>query len=169
MTTLAKILAGGLNGAAVATSAEILSLFDIREDDPQWTRFGRINHPGTFNANPLSSAAGVACLEIVKDPAVQRKATATADAIRNGMNDAMRRRGVEGNAGGDVSLLTLSLKTPGAKDRAFSHLLRSAMQLGGVDFSGSMIVSAVHDERDVAQTVEAFDSSLALLAEAGKL
>jgi glutamate-1-semialdehyde 2,1-aminomutase len=169
MTTLAKILAGGLNGAAVATSAEILSLFDIREDDPEWTRFGRINHPGTFNANPLSSAAGVACLEIVKDPAVQRKATATADAIRNGMNDVMRRRGVEGNAGGDVSLLTLSLKTPGAKDRAFSHLLRSAMQLGGVDFSGSMIVSAVHDERDVAQTVEAFDSSLALLAEAGKL
>jgi glutamate-1-semialdehyde 2,1-aminomutase len=169
MTTLAKILAGGLNGAAVATSAEILSLFDIREDDPQWTRFGRIHHPGTFNANPLSAAAGVACLEIVKDGAVQRKATATADAIRDGMNDVLRRRGVEGNAGGDVSLLNLSLKTPGSKDRAFSHLLRSAMQLGGVDFSGGMIVSAVHDERDVSQTVDAFDRSLALLADDGKL
>ena len=169
MTTLAKILAGGLNGAAVATSAEILSLFDIREDDPQWTRFGRIHHPGTFNANPLSAAAGVACLEIVKDAAVQRKATATADAIREGMNDVMRRRGVEGNAGGDVSLLALTLKAPGAKDRAFSHLLRSAMQLGGVDFSGGMIVSAVHDARDVSQTVDAFDRSLALLAEDGKL
>ena len=169
MTTLAKILAGGLNGAAVATSAEILSLFDIREDDPQWTRFGRIHHPGTFNANHLSAAAGVACLEIVKDAAVQRKATATADAIRDGMNDVMRRRGVEGNAGGDVSLLALTLKTPGAKDRAFSHLLRSAMQLGGVDFSGGMIVSAVHDARDVSQTVDAFDRSLALLAEDGKL
>ena len=85
------------------------------------------------------------------------------------MKDVMRRRGVEGDAGGDVSLLNLSLKTPGAKDRAFSHLLRSAMQLGGVDFSGGMIVSAVHDARDVSQTVDAFDASLALLAEAGKL
>jgi glutamate-1-semialdehyde 2,1-aminomutase len=169
MTTLAKILAGGLNGAAVASSRDILSLFDLRDDDPQWSRFGRIHHPGTFNGNPLSAAAGVACLEIVKDGAVQRKATATADAIRDGMNDVLRRRGVEGNAGGDVSLLNLSLKTPGSKDRAFSHLLRSAMQLGGVDFSGGMIVSAVHDERDVSQTVDAFDRSLALLADDGKL
>jgi glutamate-1-semialdehyde 2,1-aminomutase len=169
MTTLAKILAGGLNGAAVATSREILSLFDIREDDPQWARFGRINHPGTFNANPLSAAAGVACLEIVKDPAVQKQATATADQIRAGMNDVLRRHGVEGHAGGDVSLLNLSLNSPGSKSKGFSHLLRSAMQLGGVDFSGGMIVSVTHDARDVSQTVDALDQSLAMLKAEGHL
>ena len=32
-------------------------------DDDHWLRFGRIYHPGTFNANPLSSSAGVATLE----------------------------------------------------------------------------------------------------------
>jgi hypothetical protein len=43
------------------------------------------------------------------------------------------------------------------------------MQLYGVDFSGSLIVSAVHDERDVAHTVDAFDRALGLLQEEGLL
>lgn len=169
MTTLAKILAGGLPGAAIATSQELLSRFDIRDDDVQWSRFSRINHPGTFNANPLSSAAGVACLEIVKDPSVQQRATSTADRLRAGMNDVLQRRGVAGSAGGEVSLINLSVRSPQAGGKNFAHLLRSAMQLGGVDFSGGMIVSAVHDERDVAQTVEALDQALQLLQADGRL
>jgi glutamate-1-semialdehyde 2,1-aminomutase len=169
MTTLAKILAGGLPGAAVAARRDILSLFDLRDDDPQWSRFGRIHHPGTFNANPLSAAAGIACLEIVKDPAVQRRATATADRLRAGMNDVLRRQGVDGQAGGEVSLVHISLRSPQAKGHAFGHALRSAVQLGGADFSGGLIVSAVHDERDVAQTVAAFDQALGLLQAEGRL
>jgi len=55
MTTLAKSLAGGLPGGAVAGRADILSLLEFR-NDPQWMRFGRIRHPGTYNANPLSAA-----------------------------------------------------------------------------------------------------------------
>ncbi|HEX2185290.1 MAG TPA: aminotransferase class III-fold pyridoxal phosphate-dependent enzyme [Chloroflexota bacterium] len=169
LTTLAKILAGGLPGACVAGRRDILALFELRDDDPQWTRFGRIHHPGTFNANPLSAAAGVACLEIVKDPAVQLKATATAEQLRAGMTDVLRRRGVEGAVGGEVSMLSLSISGGKARSKAFQHTLRSAMQLGGADFSGGLIVSAVHDERDVAQTVEAFDEGLSLLQADGWL
>ena len=35
----------------------------FRPGDPNWNRYHRINHPGTFNANPLSAAAGVAMLK----------------------------------------------------------------------------------------------------------
>jgi glutamate-1-semialdehyde 2,1-aminomutase len=169
MTTLAKILAGGLPGACVAGRADVLALFELREDDAEWMRFGRIAHPGTFNANPLSAAAGVACLEIVRDPEVQQEATATADRIRAGLVDAFQRRGVEGTAGGEVSLINVGVASPKAKTKEFQHRLRSAMQLGGIDFSGSLIVSAVHDERDVAQTVEAFDQALGWLRADGLL
>ena len=100
---------------------------------------------------------------------MQKQATATADQIKAGMNDVLRRHGVEGHAGGDVSLVNLSLKTPGAKNKGFSHLLRSAMQLGGVDFSGGMIVSVTHEARDVAQTVDALDQSLTMLKAEGQL
>ncbi|HEY8291095.1 MAG TPA: aminotransferase class III-fold pyridoxal phosphate-dependent enzyme, partial [Thermomicrobiales bacterium] len=77
LTTLAKIVAGGLPGGAIAGKAEYFAPF-LQSDDEAWVRHERIPHPGTYNANPLSSAAGIACLEIVKDPTVQKRAIATA-------------------------------------------------------------------------------------------
>ena len=134
MTTLAKILAEGLLEAAVATSREILSLFDIRDDDPQWTRFRRIKPPRHVQRQPLSAAPAW--------PAWRSSGTQRAEA---GLGDRRPDQGRDerrpaparggGHAGGDVSLVNLSLKTPGGKNKGFSHLLRSAMQLG-VDFSG---------------------------------
>jgi glutamate-1-semialdehyde 2,1-aminomutase len=170
LTTLAKILAGGLPGAAIGGRKDVLSLFEI-DDDPERARFGRILHPGTFNANPLSAAAGVACLEVVKDPAIQRQATATARTLRAGLRDVLARRGVDGVAGGDedFSFVNVSFASPKVRGQALQHALRSAVQLGGVDFSGSLIVSAVHDQRDVAQTLDAFDQALTMLREDGVL
>lgn len=169
LTTMAKILAGGLPGGAIGGRADILSLLEFR-DDPQWLRFGRINHPGTFNANPLSAAAGVACLKVVRDGAIQKKATATADKLRGEFNAILKRRGVAGEAGGEVSLLAVSLPDTKLKGKKFTSRLRMAMQLGGVDFNGaSMIVSAVHSDADVARTVEAFDQAIGLLQEDGAL
>lgn len=142
LTTLAKILAGGLPGAAIAGRADILDLFELRPGDAQWSRFGRINHPGTFNANPLSAAAGVACLEIVRDPEVQRKAATNADAIRAAIDDVLRRRGVPGKAGGELSQISISLPEVRRRDHTFGFAFRLAMQVGGVDVTGpSMIVA----------------------------
>ena len=169
LTTMAKILAGGLPGGAVAGRADILSLLEFR-DDPQWMRFGRISHPGTFNANPLSAAAGVACLKIVRDGAIQKKATETADKLRSEFNAVLKRHGVNGSAGGEVSLLSISFPDAKLKGRNFTHRLRMALQVGGVDFNGGgMIVSAVHTDADVARTVEAFDRAIGLLQEDGAL
>src|SRR3990172_2446902 len=64
LTTLAKILAGGLPGGAVVGRADIMAAFEFRAD-PQWNRYRRLYHPGTFNANPLSAAAGVAPLALI--------------------------------------------------------------------------------------------------------
>ena len=169
LVTLAKILAGGLPGACVAGRAELFSLFEIRDDDADWMRFGRITHPGTYNANPLSAAAGVACLEVVRDPTIQQTATATADTLREGIDAALRRHSIDGRAGGEVSMINVLIKSPKTSSRAFHHAFRSAMQLGGIDFSGSLIVSAVHDPRDVTQTIEAFDNALTLLEADGLL
>ncbi|HEV8639255.1 MAG TPA: aminotransferase class III-fold pyridoxal phosphate-dependent enzyme [Chloroflexota bacterium] len=169
LCTNAKILAGGYPGGSVAGRTDVMQLLEHR-DDPAWQRHKRIAHPGTFNANPVSAAAGVACLQIVKDPSVQKKAIATADRIRSGLNEALKRRGVEGNAGGEVSMLGISFASPKADGRRLMHRFRGAMQLGGVDFSGlGGMVSAVHDQRDVEQTVRAFDQALEQLQAEGVL
>ena len=64
MTTLAKVMAGGLNGGAVVGKRDIMGVFEVRSD-AHWNRYQMVPHPGTFNANPLSAAAGVAALKII--------------------------------------------------------------------------------------------------------
>jgi glutamate-1-semialdehyde 2,1-aminomutase len=169
LTTMAKILAGGLPGGAVAGKAELFAPF-MQRDDPEWVRHERIPHPGTYNANPLSAAAGIACLNIAKDPATQRRATETADAIRAGFNAAFARHGIAGKAGGPVSLVPLSFGQPKLPMAKFLHRFKAAMQLGGVDPSGhQLIVSAVHGPAEVDQTIAAFDNALTMLQEEGSL
>ena len=85
LTTLAKILAGGLPGGAVAGRKDILDLLDF-----QITKAAdreKITHQGTFNANPLSAAAGVAALEIVGDDRRLCAANRYADTMRRRINE----------------------------------------------------------------------------------
>jgi glutamate-1-semialdehyde 2,1-aminomutase len=167
LTTHAKILAGGYPGGSVSGRADIMGMLEHRQD-PAWQRYKRVSHPGTFNANPVSAAAGVACLNVVKDPAVQKKATIIADKIRAGMNDSFERRGVGGSAGGEVSILSIVFHNPRITGSELIWRFRGAMQLGGADFSYlGGVVSAVHDERDVDQTVTAFDQALERLQAEG--
>jgi glutamate-1-semialdehyde 2,1-aminomutase len=56
LTTLGKIIGGGLPVGAVGGREAIMACFDPR-------RAGAIGHGGTFNANPMTMAAGLATLE----------------------------------------------------------------------------------------------------------
>lgn len=103
LCVLAKILAGGLPGAAVAGRADIMAAFETT-GDPEADRYRRIPHPGTYNANPLSAAAGVAALDELRDGTVQRHAAAMAERLRRGWNDVLRRHDVAAVAYGQSSL-----------------------------------------------------------------
>ncbi len=55
LTTFGKIIGGGLPVGALGGRAEVMGLFDPSRPD-------RIGHGGTFNANPVTMAAGLATL-----------------------------------------------------------------------------------------------------------
>ena len=62
-------------GSALSVTEIISVLYSdvlhiARPDDPERDRFGRVVHFGTFNASPLSAAAGLATLRITADPAL---------------------------------------------------------------------------------------------------
>jgi glutamate-1-semialdehyde 2,1-aminomutase len=65
LTTLGKIIGGGLPIGAFGGRADVMSLFDPRSEQ-------RLAHGGTFNANPLSMAAGLATLEELTPEALRR-------------------------------------------------------------------------------------------------
>jgi glutamate-1-semialdehyde 2,1-aminomutase len=55
LTTLGKVIGGGLPVGAFGGRADVMELFDPRSGRP-------IGHGGTFNSNPLTMAAGLATL-----------------------------------------------------------------------------------------------------------
>ena len=57
LTTVAKIVAGGLPGAAVGGRAEIMELMAFRGDN-NWDTSERVPQGGTYTAAPVSAAAG---------------------------------------------------------------------------------------------------------------
>jgi glutamate-1-semialdehyde 2,1-aminomutase len=186
LTTLAKILAGGLPGGAVCGREEIVGLIRFR-DDPGWNARQRIAHPGTFNANPLSAAAGAACLSLVADGRAQDRAAETCRALVTGMNRMLREAGITGCVYGDRSMFHIALGVeprlvddfawdwrgqPAAEmpqsDARATAALRRALINEGVDLMGSGgMVSAVHTADDVAFTLAAFERALRALKDDG--
>src|SRR5207249_4261090 len=88
LTTLAKILAGGLPGGAVAGREDVLAYLATKPNAK------KIAHHGTFNANPLTAAAGVAMLAAVADGQAIRVANAQAAKLRHGLNEILARENV---------------------------------------------------------------------------
>jgi glutamate-1-semialdehyde 2,1-aminomutase len=173
LTTLAKIVAGGLPGGALTGQADIMAMLAHRGDG-EWDRTRRVAHAGTFNANPVSAAAGIATLQLVSDASLQARANKLGDGLRQGLNDALRRAGAPGEVYGESSIFHVSFDgRPGLagpdrpKKGALYHLLRCALLNNGVDCSPNHgWISAVHTEEDIERTLTAYERAFrAMLAE----
>ena len=101
VTTLAKIVAGGLPGGAVVGKREVLEVQTFK-GDLQHDRFERVLQQGTFNANPLSAAAGLTCLQMVAEGWATTQSSQAGDQLRDGLREAMTRRGVAGAVLGEA-------------------------------------------------------------------
>ena len=181
LTVLAKILAGGFPGGAVAGRADLLDWLDHTVSQRQGHE--KVYHPGTYNANPISAAAGAAALSIIAGGGVCERAGATAARLRQGLAEVAARRGVGWGVYGRSSAFHLCINPDLAIDPlSFAperlsrqelqakppELLRKfklAMLVNGVDLSGwpGGLLSIAHDDADI----EAFDASLDMLKQEG--
>src|SRR2546428_4259471 len=107
LTTLAKIVAGGLPGGALCGKRPLMSLLAVR-GDPDWDRSQRLAHAGTFNANPLCAAAAIATLELCADAALQARANKAGEELRRGITEAMKRPGLPRTGYGEALIYHLS-------------------------------------------------------------
>jgi glutamate-1-semialdehyde 2,1-aminomutase len=87
LTTMAKILAGGMPGGAVGGPGHILDRLD--HEAAAAAGHEHINHHGTHNAHPVSAAAGITTLDIIRHSDACARASATAAALRKGMNEVL--------------------------------------------------------------------------------
>ena len=99
LTTLGKIIGGGLPVGAVGGRKEIMAVFDPRPGFSVW-------HGGTFNGNPTTMAAGLATMELLTPEALERLEN-LGERARLRVREALRGAGVPGQVTGAGSLLRI--------------------------------------------------------------
>ncbi|HEV3136435.1 MAG TPA: aspartate aminotransferase family protein [Pirellulales bacterium] len=184
LATFAKIIAGGFPGGAVAGRKDVMDSMTMR-DDAEWNRRHRVPHQGTFNANPITAAAGLATLKLIAETDAVQKANRAAEQLRARMNEVIREAGSPWLAYGQFSgfhLFTNPAKRnvrladiysgtvpmdelKGGAPPALIHQLRCSLILGGADifpWPGG-VVSAMHSEEDIEITARALKDCLELL------
>lgn len=189
LTTLAKILSGGLPGGAVCGRRDIMELLDFEAAKNQG--FEKIPHQGTFNANPLSAAAGTAMLGQVAEGKVTELANEQGRKLTAAWNRVFAEEGVAWAAYGPGSCVYLFTNPDAieldpvnfdaaaqplpvmeqAGDHPAAGLFRLALLVHGVDVSAKpgAIVSAAHSDDDITETAEATRRALAMLKAEGLL
>ncbi len=187
MTTMAKIVSGGLPGGAVAGKKEILDWLDFQVTKAKGQE--KIYHPGTFNANPVSAAAGIATLEILQNTNACERANAFGAEVRAKMNEVLEEEGVKWAVYGGYSGIHIYTNpdgediTPSAFDAvAFTQRMmgkprgdgitgkvRMGLLVNGVDMNSgpSGTISAMHGEEEMSITVDAFRSTVRALKREG--
>jgi glutamate-1-semialdehyde 2,1-aminomutase len=189
MTTLAKIVSGGLPGGAVVGRKDIFDLLDFHVTKAQGKE--KIGHQGTFNANPVSAAAGIATLRILATTDACERANAYGAAIRSRMNEVLEDEHVKWAVHGSYSGMHIFTNPDGADivPSRFDALpfiplmadksrhdgmpvqVRMGLLVNGVDVNTgpSGTISATHGEEEMELTVDGFRTTIRALRREGAI
>ncbi|HET6509704.1 MAG TPA: aminotransferase class III-fold pyridoxal phosphate-dependent enzyme [Baekduia sp.] len=138
ITTLGKIIGGGLPVGAIGGRAEIMDAFDPRRDDA-------VGHGGTFSANPVTLAAGTTAMRLLDATAIDRL---------NALGDALRERlAAQGwTVTGQGSLLRVHV--PDATALWWRLWAKGVL----ISVNGLLCLSTPMDEDTTAAVADAFES-----------
>jgi len=158
LTTLGKVIGGGLPVAAVGGRRDIMERI---------APLGPVYQAGTLSGNPVAVAAGLATLELVEAPGFQERVEATASRLVEGLAAEARRAGVAFSAQSIGSMFGLYFRA--APPRSFAEVMQSeaprfnrffaAMLARGVYLAPSAyeagFVSSAHEDADLDATFAA--------------
>jgi glutamate-1-semialdehyde 2,1-aminomutase len=158
LTTLGKIIGGGLPVGAFGGRADVMS--SLAPEGP-------VYQAGTLSGNPLAVAAGLAALQVLADDPPYRRLEALAEQLTGGLAAAARDAGVPVTINREGSLFSVfftagpvsDFETASRQDTAgfatfFNAMLRRGISLPPSAFEG-WFLGAAHTEQDIERTLEA--------------
>jgi glutamate-1-semialdehyde 2,1-aminomutase len=188
LTTLAKIVAGGMPGGAIVGRKSIMDALDFAATQASGKE--KIPHQGTFNANPVCAAAGIATLEIVSGTDACERASDYAARLREELNRVLHDEkvpwAVYGTFSGfhiftnpdrleitpaDIAAGKYDYRVLKKANRDLVTKLRLGMLIHGVEIFAwpGGPTSSVHTEDDLQRTAQAFRKTLRMLREEGAI
>ena len=164
LTTFGKIIGGGLPVGAYGGRREIMEMI---------APAGAVYQAGTLSGNPLAMAAGLETLKIIdEDENFYEKLNERCERFYEGLQEAARESNGKITFNSCGSMFTMfftdkavtdfaSAKTSDTQTfaRYFNRMLEGGVYLPPSQFE-ACFVSAAHDERDFAQTIEAHRTAL---------
>jgi glutamate-1-semialdehyde 2,1-aminomutase len=166
MTTLGKIVGGGLPVGAFGGRSEIME---------QLSPLGPVYQAGTLSGNPLAMAAGITTLRLLQEPGVYERLDALTARLIEGLDTVFTRHAVAHQATQRGSMFGFfftsepvtdltSAKTADAAffARFFHAMLQRGIYLAPSQFEAGFI-STAHDEAVIDRTVAAADDAIAAL------
>ena len=167
--TLGKVIGGGYPLSAVAGRADIMAHFDKERVGAD----GFMPQIGTLSGNPIAAAAGLAALAILKRPGAYERLFATGRAIWEGIEGILKEAGLPAVILGEPPMFDALFSRHSRitdhrgmtdVDAGLSRRLNALVRENGVFKSDNkMYVSLAHDERDVADTLDAYRIAAAQL------
>ncbi|WP_074953787.1 glutamate-1-semialdehyde 2,1-aminomutase [Alicyclobacillus macrosporangiidus] len=164
---LGKIIGGGLPIGAYGGRRDVMESV---------APLGPVYQAGTMAGNPASMRTGLACLEVLRDPAVYRHMDRLGAALEQGILASAQRHGVAitiNRVGGAFTVFFGSHRvrdyagaqaTDGRRFAALFHaLLRRGVFIAPSKYE-AWFVSAQHTDADIEETLAAVDASFAEMA-----
>jgi glutamate-1-semialdehyde 2,1-aminomutase len=167
VTTLGKIIGGGFPVGAIAGCADVMSVFDPRGGQP------RAPHGGTFNANPVTMAAGLVAMRLLTEDAYARL-DETGAKLRASLAACFEREGVAGGVTGMGSLFRLhgtdrevidyrSARVTREEAARLQRIVRRLMEHGVlISITGLGCLSTPMGSAELESLVETFAAVLAM-------
>jgi len=159
LITLGKVIGGGTPLAAFGGKEEYME---------EITPLGRVVHFGTYNANPLSTAAGLACVTKVFTEDTHRRMTDLSKKLAKGLEEVARDAGLTvaitqvGNMGSiffGLDKVPKNFREAYRTDKRLWYrwwvgmLAEGIIPYGGAWFE-EWFISAMHAEEDIEKAVE---------------
>lgn len=158
MTTLGKVIGGGLPVGAFGGRKDIMSGL---------APLGKVYQAGTLSGNPVAVTAGLKTLELIQAPDFHKNLAAQTKKLVDGLVGAAQKAGVtfSGQSVGGMFGLYFSEACPTSFDEVmasdktvfntfFHSMLESGIYLGPSAFEAGF-VSAAHTDADIAATIAA--------------
>ncbi len=169
LTTLGKVIGGGLPIGAFGGRAAIMAAFDARHPEA-------ISHSGTFNGNMGTMTVGRVALELLTGPEIAR-INALGDRLRAGMQAAADAVGLPARVSGVGSLghvhpsrarVSDYRSASAAASRRISALLHLGLLTRGVFIAprGMLALSTAMTDADVDLVIHTFREAAAAVADA---
>ena len=171
ITTLGKIIGGGFPVGAYASTEEVMKPLMIPGSEFPVVKQARLGFSGTFNAHPITMAAGIAAMKELKTK-VYVEMDKTAEAMREGITSLLEGRKMGYQVSGVGSFFhidwtkeeVVDYRSAATEDRKMSRRFSTDLMNRGVFMWGHPNVSAVTTSEDVKIALEAIGRSLDSIA-----